>query len=257
MDSMRPLLLVALLSVLALSVSSAGASRTPPLDVGKAVLLTPQTKTSGCTLGPNPDRRCSGGAYSSKLTKAVICSSKFRTGPIRNVPDSEKHQVELEYGLAAKGYGSTLEIDHIVSLELGGSNSIANLFPERANAGPGYHVKDRLENRLHALVCAGALPLRTAQRAIARDWRVLYSKVFYEAAARRSAESDRRCCGIAAASAVSAASRSPASVSTIAPTGVAQYGQACQSGSSGARSACTSISRECTSAIVSGGRKRR
>ena len=96
------------------------------------MLLATRTKTSGCKLGANPDRRCSPGAYYSKLTKAVICSSTFRTGPIRNVPDSEKHQVEIEYGLAPKSYGSTLEIDHIVSLELGGSNDIANLYPEKA-----------------------------------------------------------------------------------------------------------------------------
>ena len=44
-------------------------------------------------------------------------------------------------------YGSTLEIDHIVSLELGGSNDIANLYPEKLDAAPGYQVKDRLENK--------------------------------------------------------------------------------------------------------------
>jgi hypothetical protein len=36
-----------------------------------------------------------------------------------------------------KKYGKTLEIDHIVSLELGGSNDIANLYPERVDALPG------------------------------------------------------------------------------------------------------------------------
>ena len=56
------------------------------IDVGKTVPLRHQTKTSGCALGPLPDRRCSPGAYSSKLTKRVICSPTFRTGPIRNVP---------------------------------------------------------------------------------------------------------------------------------------------------------------------------
>ena len=40
------------------------------------------------------------------------------------MPDSEKHQVEVEYVLAPKGYGSTLEIGNIVSLELGASNDI-------------------------------------------------------------------------------------------------------------------------------------
>ena len=77
--------------------------------------------------------------------------------------------------------GSTLEIDHIVSLELGGSNDIANLYPEMAvvPAGAlGFHVKDKLENKLHDLVCNGAMPLRSVQRQIAANWQALYKKVF-------------------------------------------------------------------------------
>jgi hypothetical protein len=132
-------------------------------------VLASRSKTAGCTLAANPDRRCSPGAYYSKLTMAVICASTLRTGPIRNVPDSEKHQVEVEYGLAPRGYGSTMEIDHIVSLELGGSNDVANLFPEKANAHPGYHVKDTLENKLHDLVCDGTMALRTVQEQIAAN----------------------------------------------------------------------------------------
>jgi hypothetical protein len=158
--------------------AAGGSSAATRVRVGPTLLLARRTGTSRCRLGALPDRRCSPGAYSGALTSAVICASGFRTGTIRDVPQSEKAAVEREYGLEARPYGRTLEIDHIVPLELGGSNSIANLFPERANAGPGYHVKDRLENRLHVLVCAGALPLRTAQREIARDWRALYSKVF-------------------------------------------------------------------------------
>jgi hypothetical protein len=145
------------------------------------VLLKAKTKSSGCTLGPLPDRRCSPGAYYSGLTKVVICSSTFRTGAIRNVSDAEKHGVENEYGLAAKGYGSTLEIDHIVSLELGGSNDISNLFPEKSSfAGrlPGFHVKDKLENAAHKAVCAGTISLRSAQQQIASNWELLYKKLY-------------------------------------------------------------------------------
>ena len=80
--------------------------------------------------------------------------------------------------MAPESYGSTLEIDHIVSLELGGSNNIANLFPEGANADPGYHVKDRLENKLHELVCAGSISLRAAQEGIAANWQRLYRQDF-------------------------------------------------------------------------------
>jgi hypothetical protein len=148
------------------------------VDVGKTVLLKNRTKTSGCKLGPNPDRRCSPGAYYSKLTKAVICSASFHTGSIRNVPQSEKYDVEVEYGMTEKLYGSSLEIDHIVSLELGGSNDIANLFPERASPAPGYHVKDKLENKLHSLVCSGSMSLSSARVGIATNWQKLYRKVY-------------------------------------------------------------------------------
>jgi hypothetical protein len=156
-----------------------GVAATPSaVDVGTTILLAAQTKTARCTLGPNPDRACSPGAYYSGLTKRRICSATFRTSDIRHVTDGTKHTVEIAYGLAPKGYGSTLEIDHIVSLELGGSNEIANLFPERANARSGYRLKDKLENRLHDLVCTGTIGLRTAQRWIASDWQSLYKRVF-------------------------------------------------------------------------------
>jgi len=158
--------------------SSRTSSKPKSINVGVTVLLAHRTKTAGCTLGPNPDRRCSPGAYYSKLTKAVICSSSFRTGSIRNVPESEKFAVEREYGMAAGHYGRSLEIDHIVSLELGGSNDIANLFPEKLDAHPGYKVKDKLENKAHEWVCAGKIGLRAAQRQIASNWQALYVKVF-------------------------------------------------------------------------------
>jgi hypothetical protein len=94
------------------------------------------------------------------------------------VPESEKFAVEREYGLAATHYGSTLEIDHIVSLGLGGSTDTANLYPKKANAHPGYHVKDKLENKLHDLVCDGTMALRTVQRQIAANWQALYRKAY-------------------------------------------------------------------------------
>ncbi|MDT4938080.1 MAG: hypothetical protein QOG80_1751, partial [Pseudonocardiales bacterium] len=105
-------------------------------------------------------------------------SASFRTDTIRNVPDSEKFDVEREYGMAPGHYGSSLEIDHIVSLELGGSNNIANLYPEKAGARPGYRVKDALENRLHSMVCAGQIALRSAQQQIAANWERLYLRVY-------------------------------------------------------------------------------
>ena len=55
---------------------------------------------------------------------------------------------------------------------------MANLFPERAAPDPGFHQKDRLENRLHLLVCAGSMTLRAAQTGIASNWQLLYRQVY-------------------------------------------------------------------------------
>jgi hypothetical protein len=167
-----------------LDTGTAGGSRTSgsgaatSRSVGATVLLQTRTRTSGCRLGPRPDRRCSPGAYYSGLTRAVICSAGFRTSSIRNVPQDEKFAVEREYGMRPAYYGRSIEIDHIVSLELGGSNDIANLFPEPGVGAASYHAKDRLENRLHDMVCAGQIGLRDAQRGIAADWESLYRRVF-------------------------------------------------------------------------------
>jgi len=155
---------------------AAGASGAPAL--GATVLLARRTASSRCTRGPRPDRQCSPGAYYSRLTTAVICATSFRTGTIRNVPQSEKYAVEREYGMPARLYGRSIEIDHIVSLELGGSNNIANLFPEPGSGRADYHFKDKLENRLHQLVCNGAITLRHAQEQIAANWEALYRREF-------------------------------------------------------------------------------
>jgi hypothetical protein len=64
------------------------------------------------------------------------------------------------------------ELDHLISLELGGDNAQANLWPEpHDRAGfPGSQTKDAAENRLHDLVCSGRLDLAAAQHAIATNW---------------------------------------------------------------------------------------
>jgi Protein of unknown function (DUF3761) len=160
------------------STSSSSAGSSSPLALGTSMTLARRTASRGCKRSPLPDRRCSPGGYYSRLTKPVICSPTFRTSTIRNVPTSEKYAVEREYGMVARPYGRTIEIDHIISLELGGSNDLANLFPEPGSGIAGYQVKDRLENRLHAMVCAGRMTLATARHGIAANWEKLYDRVF-------------------------------------------------------------------------------
>jgi hypothetical protein len=73
-----------------------------------------------------------------------------------------KRQVYAEYGITSHAPGE-FEVDHLISLELGGSNSIRNLWPQSYRTQPwNARVKDRVENKLHQMVCKGEIDLKTA-----------------------------------------------------------------------------------------------
>jgi hypothetical protein len=81
---------------------------------------------------------------------ARICVSGY-SASVRNVPQAEASTVYDRYGVAHVPYAH--EVDHLVSLEIGGSNAIANLWPEPYAGRWGARTKDVLENQLHELVC--------------------------------------------------------------------------------------------------------
>jgi hypothetical protein len=97
---------------------------------------------------------------------------------VRNVSASTKAKVYATYGMSRRFNGHDGEVDHLVTLEVGGSNSRANLFREAASPRPGSHEKDRVANRLHSEVGAGRMSLRRAQRLIARDRVAAYDARF-------------------------------------------------------------------------------
>jgi hypothetical protein len=131
------------------------------------------TKTSGCVIAQAlPDAACTPGAVIKTATKAKVCVSGYAK-TVRNVPESEKNTVYAEYGIASHTTGQ-YEVDHLISLELGGANDTANLWPEAANPTPGFHQKDVLENQLHKQVCDGTISLAEAQKEIATDWLKYY-----------------------------------------------------------------------------------
>ncbi len=133
-----------------------------------------QTKTDGCVAhNALPEATCTPGAILSTATKAEICTAGY-SSKVRNVPDSEKKKDYTEYGITSHASGQ-YEVDHLVSLELGGSNDIANLWPELAAPLPGFHQKDQTENYLHKEVCDGVIDLATAQREIAQNWLGVYA----------------------------------------------------------------------------------
>lgn len=98
---------------------------------------------------------------------AIICHRS--TATVRHTTAATKAAVYREYHIAHHRPGE-YEVDHLVPLELGGADTLANLWPQPALPHPGFHDKDKLENDLHRAVCSGKLDIIDAQR-IAILWR--------------------------------------------------------------------------------------
>jgi len=128
-------------------------------------------KTGPASLYPDPNLT-PGDTF--PVTKEQVCTPGY-AGSVRAVSVAEKKAVYAEYNIpyVPKNY----EVDHFISLELGGSNDKKNLWPEPYDPRPGAHEKDRVENYLHAQVCNGSISLEEAQKEISTDWYAVYQQM--------------------------------------------------------------------------------
>jgi hypothetical protein len=105
------------------------------------------------------------------VDKQTLCTTSTKL--VRNVPQAEKNAVYKEYGqngddrsICKEGQ----EIDHLISLEIAGSNDIKNLWPQSFCGQWSAHVKDLYENFLHKQICTGKMTIEQAQKEISTDW---------------------------------------------------------------------------------------
>ncbi|MDE2098218.1 MAG: HNH endonuclease [Patescibacteria group bacterium] len=140
-----------------------------------------------------PDPKLTPGDVLTNVSVEQLCQRGYANvinGGVRDVPESVKRQVFIEYFGKVPEHPGGYEIDHLVSLELGGSNDIKNLWPE--TLGPvqwNAITKDRLEDRMAALVRAEYLKsgpvgaeqlLRIYQSWISTNWIAAYHLIFSE-----------------------------------------------------------------------------
>jgi hypothetical protein len=123
--------------------------------------------------GPLPDPTLTPGV-TRDLTLGKVCNTRWGRDS-RAVTASMKRQVYASYHMVPHSGECALsprgcEIDHLIPRELGGADDVRNLWPQPYGGPCNAIDKDRLENRLHRMVCAGEMPLEDAQRAIATDW---------------------------------------------------------------------------------------
>ncbi len=119
-----------------------------------------------------PEHRLTPGAHFA-VGRAKVCEPGY-SASVRDVPERLKDKAYARYHLKRVAYA--YEVDRLVSVEIGGSNVIANLWPEHYYEPWGARTKDRLENKLHELVCSGRLSLASAQREEAANWIKAYKR---------------------------------------------------------------------------------
>lgn len=124
---------------------------------------------------PLPDRSCTPGVVSTAVSQSNIGSTICHSGYTQTVrppeSDTERFKQKIMIAYHEPGPLSDYELDHLVSLELGGSNDAGNLWPEHNDHPKGaINSKDLVENALNKAVCDNQVTLAAAQNAIATDW---------------------------------------------------------------------------------------
>ena len=130
---------------------------------------------------PLPDPACTPGAVNPTVTTEVLQNPSFRTICVRSqtTTEAQKASTYQFYGIPHPpqntGANQTCELDHLISLELGGADTLDNIWPQ---CGPNdvtlsqryFKQKDSVENFLAKQVREGKMTLEDAQRGIASDW---------------------------------------------------------------------------------------
>jgi hypothetical protein len=142
----------------------------------------PEHCTPGMSNGfPIPDPTCTPGAINPTLTVDVLRDPRFRTRCVRSHATTEEEKATT-YGLYRiphpsnnTGPDQTCELDHLISLELGGADTLDNIWPQCGPSGVPlaerfFKEKDGVENYLAKMVKTGQKDLAEVQRGIATDW---------------------------------------------------------------------------------------
>jgi hypothetical protein len=122
-----------------------------------------------------PDPKLTPGDTFPGATADDVCTPGW-SREHRHVTEADRARVYAEYTDSqrtcrfANGFASCCEVDHLIPLELGGSNDIKNLWPQPQDPRPGSFEKDSLEDDLHAQVCAAKMSLADVQKCISSNW---------------------------------------------------------------------------------------
>lgn len=132
-----------------------------------------RSKTANCLADRSlPDPDCTPGDVLATSTEEVCV--KGYSNDVRNISKSTRTEVFTEYNIPYQN--GEYEIDHLISLKLGGSNDISNLFPMKYDIIFGANSKNKFEDYLYNKVCNGEIPIEEAQFEISSNWLEYYKE---------------------------------------------------------------------------------
>ncbi|CAB4538532.1 unannotated protein [freshwater metagenome] len=155
------------------------------LSLFLALLILSTTTTAFASgLDGLPDFHRTPGAIDPSVTQENIGRTVCVVGYTKTVRPPTSYTNKLKYEQLRSGYAvngdldmRNYEEDHLIPLAVGGSpRDPRNLFPQYYGGAYGARLKDRLELKMHLLVCAGSVTLKAAQSAFKKDWRIAYRK---------------------------------------------------------------------------------
>jgi|APCry1669189034_1035192.scaffolds.fasta_scaffold00154_14 hypothetical protein len=144
----------------------------------------PTSPTSSAQAPGLPNSKLTPGATNPAVTQSTIGSTICVIGYTKTIRPPVSYTNKLKYDQLHSGYNVNgdlnmrdYEEDHLIPLEVGGHpSSPLNLFPQYYKASAGARYKDKLENKMHLLVCSGRITLKAAQAVFRGDWTAGYRK---------------------------------------------------------------------------------
>lgn len=139
-----------------------------------------------------PDTSITPGKARADVTVEELCATDWKRAD-KPVSTAKQRDIFAEYHLKGSNDPSCrvdgaakCRIDHLIARKLGGADTETNLWPQPLMASWGASAKDKLEDCMHARVCAKLAAngpnaaermLRLYQRDIVNDWIAAYRNV--------------------------------------------------------------------------------
>lgn len=146
--------------------------------------LTLTQPSFAATFNGLPNSKLTPGVANPSVTQKNIGSTICVVGYTKTIRPPASYTTGIKRKQLAAGYNlngdlstADYEEDHLIPLEIGGHPSaVGNLWPEPWAGNYGARVKDKLENKLHLLICARQITLAAAQAVFKTNWIAGYKK---------------------------------------------------------------------------------